>query len=166
MRKFLAIALVVISLAACKPISEQINIHDYSIEKLDNVSLGLSQLSLDTNLMLEADNNSAYDLSLTKLFAELYNKSDKKVATVTLATKKGEAKPTLHRRTSEEVAVPLKVDFANPLSAITLVAMSLEEYGERGYTVDYDLTLKAGCFKKRFQGHDVPVKELVKMLQK
>lgn len=166
MRKFLAIALVLFSLVACKPINEQINVHDYSFEGLDNIAGGLTQFSMDTNLLLEADNNSGMDIVLTKFEAEVYNKNDKKVATLDLATKKGETKPTLHRKTSEKVAVPLTVDFDSPLSALTLLAMSLDDFSNKGYTVDYDLTLKAGCFKRRFQGHAVPVESLVKMLQK
>ena len=166
MRKFLAIVLFVFSLVACKPLSEQINVHDYSLENVDNVALGLSQISADANLLIEADNSSNMDITLSDLSAELYTRSGKKVATVGLATKRGEAKPVLHRKTSEQVTVPLKIDFDSPLSAITLLAMSMQDYGEKGYTVDYDLTLRAGCFKKRFQQDSVPVRELVNKLQK
>ena len=166
MRKFLAILLVAFSLAACKPLNEQINVHDYSLEKVDNVALGLSQLSADANLLIEVDNNSGLDITLSDLAAEVYTRSGKKVATVGLATRIGKARPVIHRKTSEEVEVPLKIDFDSPLSAITLLAMSMQEYGEKGYTVDYDLTLKAGCIKKRFREDNVPVKELLNRLQR
>lgn len=165
MKRFLAIALIVFSFVACKPIDEQINIHDYTLENPNNVALGLSQLSLDTKLLLDADNNSGLNIVLTDLSASLFNKNGKKVADIALGTKKGEKKPTLHRKTSEQVEIPLKVDFDNPLSALTLLAMSVDDFGEKGYTVDYDLTLKAGCLKKRFSENEVPVKELVKKLQ-
>ena len=166
MKRFFAIALLVLSLSACKPISEQIVVRDYSLDKPGNVALGLSQLSLESALLLEADNFSGMNVTLKAFEAELYNKSDKKVADISLATKRGESKPVLHRKSSETVSVPLRVDFDNPLSAITLVAMSLEDFGEKGYTVDYDCTLKAGCLKKRFQGHKVPVETLIKMLER
>ncbi len=165
MRNFLAIVLVLFSLSACKPLSEQINVNDYSLENVGNVALGLSQLSADANLLIDADNASGMDITLSDLTAELYTKSGKKVATVGLATGIGRDKPILHRRTSEQVKVPLKIDFDSPLSAITLLAMSMKDYGEKGYTVDYDLTLKAGIFKKRFRQDSIPVKDLVKTLQ-
>ena len=166
MKKFLAIAALVLSLVACKPISEQININDWSLESADNLSLGLTQLGFDTNLVLEADNNSSMDIRLTKLYAELYNKSDKLVATVELAKAKGETLPVLHRRSSETVAIPLRMNFENPLSILTLAAMSLDDYSEKGYSVTYDCTLKAGCFGKRLQETKVPLATLKKMFEK
>ncbi len=166
MKKILVIAALVLSLVACKPISEQININDWSLESADNLSLGLTQLGFDTNLVLEADNNSSMDIRLTKLYAELYNRSDKLVATVELATAKGETLPVLHRRSSETVAIPLRMNFENPLSILTLAAMSLDDYSEKGYSVTYDCTLKAGCFGKRLQETKVPLATLKKMFEK
>ncbi len=166
MKKILVIAALVLSLVACKPISEQININDWSLESADNLSLGLTQLGFDTNLVLEADNNSSMDIRLTKLYAELYNKSDKLVATVELAREKGETLPVLHRRSSETVAIPLRMNFENPLSILTLAAMSLDDYSEKGYSVTYDCTLKAGCFGKRLQETKVPLATLKKMFEK
>ena len=166
MKKILVIAALVLSLVGCKPISEQININDWSLESADNLSLGLTQLGFDTNLVLEADNNSSMDIRLTKLYAELYNKSDKLVATVELAKAKGETLPVLHRRSSETVAIPLRMNFENPLSILTLAAMSLDDYSEKGYSVTYDCTLRAGCFGKRLQETKVPLATLKKMFEK
>ena len=125
MKKILVIAAFMLSLVACKPISEQININDWSLDNPDNLSVGLTQLGFDTNLLLEADNNSAMDIRLTKLYAELYNRSDKLVATVELAKAKGETLPVLHKRSSETVAVPLKMNFENPLSILTLAGKNI-----------------------------------------
>lgn len=153
-------------MVSCKPIQEQINIHDWSLESLDGVSLAQKQLKLGTSLTLDADNASCQDISISKLFAEIFNKNGKRVATIELAGEKGSSNPTLHRRTSEKVNVPLLVGFDNPLSAITLASMSVEEYAEKGYTVTYDCTLKAGIFSKRFRDEKVPVATLVKMFER
>lgn len=166
MKKILAIAALMLSLVACKPISEQININDWSLDSADNLSLGLTQLGFDTNLVLEADNNSAMDIRLTKLYAELYNKSDKLVATIELDKTRGETLPVLHRHSSETVAIPLSINFENPLSILTMAAMSLDDYSEKGYSVTYDCTLKAGCFSKRLQEVKVPLATLKKMFEK
>lgn len=153
-------------MVSCKPIQEQINIHDWSLESLDGVSLAQKQLKLGTSLTLDADNASCQDISISKLFAEIFNKNGKRVATIELAGEKDSSNPTLHRRTSEKVNVPLLVGFDNPLSAITLASMSVEEYAEKGYTVTYDCTLKAGIFSKRFRDEKVPVATLVKMFER
>lgn len=166
MKRFLAIILVALALASCKPIQEQINVNDWSIESLDGLSLAQKQLKLGTSLTLDADNASCQDISISKLFAEVFNKNGKRVATIELGGEKGDPNPTLHRRTSEKVTVPLLVGFDNPLSAITLASMSIEEYAEKGYTVTYDCTLKAGIFCKRFRDANVPVATLVKMFEK
>ena len=47
MKKILVIAAFMLSLVACKPISEQININDWSLDNPDNLSLGLTQLGFD-----------------------------------------------------------------------------------------------------------------------
>lgn len=166
MKKILVIAALVLSLVACKPLSEQVVINDWSLDNPDNLSLGLTQLGFDTDLVIEADNNSSMDIRLAKLYAELYNKSDKLVATIELAREKGETLPVLHRRSSEAVAIPLRMNFENPLSILTLAAMSIDDYSEKGYSVSYDCTLKAGCLKKRLQDEKVPVAKLKKMLDK
>ena len=166
MKRILAILALALALVSCKPIQEQINIHDWSLASLDGVSLAQKQLKLGTSLTLDADNASCQDISITKLYAEIFNKNGKRVATVELGGEKGDPNPTLHRRTSEKVTVPLLVGFDNPLSAITLAAMSMEEYAEKGYTVTYDCTLKAGLFAKRFRDENVPAATLVKMFER
>ena len=88
------------------------------------------------------------------------------MATIELGCEKGDPKPTLHRRSSEVVSVPLLVGFDSPLSIITLSTMSLDDFAEKGYTVTYDATLKAGLMSKRFRDEKVPVEQLVKMFER
>ena len=170
MKRFFKISALVLLIAfatvACKPLSEQIEINKCELASLDNVHLGAGQLSLGTNLKLEADNSSCRDITLQKLSARIYSKGGKEVAQVIFDGKKGEDKPTLHRRSSEEVEIPLEITFDNPLSALSLAAMTLVDYGEKGYTVSYDCTIGAGCFRKKFSGTKVPIEDFVKMLEK
>ena len=166
MKRFFAIILVAAALVSCKPLQEQITVNDCNLESLDNVSLGNNQLKLGTSLTIDANNESCRNISVTKLYAELFNKNGKRVATIELACAKGDPKPTLHRRSSEVVSVPLLVGFDNPLSAITLAAMSPEDFAEKGYKVTYDATLKAGLMSKRFRDEKVPVEQLVKMFER
>lgn len=158
-----AIALV---LASCKPVREQVEIKGCELESLEGVSLGLGQVSFNTLLKLDASNASGRDISLARLYATIFTKSGKEVATVTYSGQKGDPLPTLSRRSEQAVDIPLEVVFDNPLSAITLAAMSLDDYAAKGYTVSYDCTLKSGCIKKRFKGEKVPVETIVKMLDK
>ena len=60
----------------------------------------------------------------------------------------------------------LKMNFENPLSILTLAAMSIDDYSDKGYSVTYDCTLKAGCFSKRLQDTKVPIATLKKMFEK
>ena len=166
MKRFFAIILVAAALVSCKPLQEQITVNDCNLEGLDNVSLASKQLKLGTSLTIDAENESCQNISVTKLYAELFNKNDKRVATIELGCEKGNPKPTLHRRSSEKVSVPLLVGFDSPLSVITLGTMSLDDFAEKGYTVTYDATLKAGLVSKRFRDTKVPVAHLVKMLER
>ena len=166
MKRFFAIILVVAALVSCKPLEEQITVNDCNLESLDNVSIAQSQLKLGTSLTIDAENESCQNISVTKLYAELFNKNEKRVATIELAGEKGDPKPTLHSRSSEKVSVPLLIGFDSPLSVITLSTMSLDDYAEKGYTVTYDCTLTAGIVSKRFRDEKVPVARLVKMLER
>ncbi len=170
MKRFFKISALIFAFAlttvACKPLSEQIEINRCELASLDNVHLGSGQLSLGTNLKVEADNSSSRDITLQKLSARIYSKGDQEVAQVIFDGKKGEVKPTLHRHSSEEVSIPLEITFDNPLSALSLAAMTLVDYGEKGYTVSYDCTIGAGCLRKKFSGTKVPIENFVKMLEK
>ena len=170
MRKVFKISLlvfaIVLVLASCKPIQEQIEIKGCELESLESVNLGLGQVTFDTVLKLDAENTSCRDISLARLYARIFTKSGKEVATVTYSGKKGEPKPTLHRRSEESVSIPLELVFDNPLSAISLAAMSLEDYGTKGYTVSYDCTVASGLFRKRFTADKQPIENLVKMFDR
>ncbi|MBO4557232.1 MAG: hypothetical protein J5693_01325 [Bacteroidales bacterium] len=166
-RNFKIIAFVfaiALSLASCKPLHEQISINDYSLDNLGSISVGLTQLSVGADLNVDADNASCYDIVLKKLYAQIYSKNGKLFATVTLDAKKDIGKPTLKRRSSQLVDIPLQIEFESPLSALALA--DLDAFVKRGYTVNYDCTLKAGIFQKRFKEEDVPLEQLVKMLEK
>ena len=170
MKKFFKISVLVFTIAlltaSCKPLEEQIAINGCELESLESVSLEAGLMTFGTVLTLDAANTSCSDISLKKLNATILSKSGKEVATVTFSGKKGEKNPTLHHRSSEAVAVPLTVSFDNPLSALSLASMALEDYGKKGYTVNYDCTLRAGCLAKRFVGNNVPIEEIVKMFDK
>lgn len=170
MSKFFKISVfvfaIVLGLASCTPIQEQIEIKGCELTSLESVSLGLGQVSFGTVLLVDASNASSRDISVARLYAQIYSRSGKEVATVTYSSQKGEALPTLHRRSEESVEIPLEVIFDNPLSALSLAAMSIEDYGSKGYTVSYDCTLKSGCIRKRFKEEKVPIENLVKMLDK
>lgn len=170
MKKFFKISILVIVIAiaavACKPVSEQIEVTGCEMESLESVRLGAGQLIFGTVLTLDASNASAMDITLKKLNAHVYSKSGKSVAAVKFDGKKNKIKPVLHRHSEEQVQIPLEVSFDNPLSALSLASMALEDYGSKGYTVSYDCTLKAGCFSKRFHEGNVPVEKLVKMIDK
>ena len=170
MKKFFIISVfvftIVLVMASCTPLSEQIEIDGCEMASLESVNLGGGRMTFGTILTLSASNASGQDISLAKLDAEVFSKSGKSVATVTFGGKKGEARPTLHRRSAEDVQIPLDITFDNPLSALSLAAMTLEDYGTKGYTVSYDCTLKAGCLSKRFKESNVPIENLVKMLDK
>lgn len=166
MKRVFAIIVLAFAFVACTPIQEQITVNDYSLESLENVFLAQKQLQMGTSLMVDADNASCLNITLAELNAELFNRSGKRVATVTLDTRKGEKKPTLHRKSSEQVTIPLLVGLDNPLSAITLASMSPDDFAEKGYTLDYDCTFRAGLFSKRMHDTKVPVDQLVKMLQR
>ena len=170
MKRFFKISaigfLIAFATMSCTPLSEQIEINRCELASLDNVSLGSGQLSLGTNLKLEADNSSCRDITLQKLSARIYSKGGKEVAQVVFNAEKGEPKPTLHRRSSEEVLIPVEITFDNPLSALSLAAMTLADYGEKGYTVSYDCTIGTGLFGKKFSGTKVPIEDFVKMLEK
>ena len=160
---FVAIALLA---AACTPLSEQVEVTGCDIESLESVSLASGQISLGTTLSLDGRNDSCRDLSLVKLYAEVFSRSGKRVAIVSFEAEKGEKRPTLHRHSTETVEIPLLVSFDNPLSALSFAAMTIEEYGEKGYTLSYDCTLKAGCLKKRFTEDKVPVEYLAKQFDR
>ena len=168
MRRFLSIIIVAVALvvAACTPLSEQVEVTGCEIDHLESVSLTPGQISLGTTLSLYGRNDSCRDISLKKLSAEVFSKSGKRVATVTYAAKKGEARPTLHRHSQETAEIPLLVCFDNPLSAISLAAMTMDDYGEKGYVVSYDCTIMAGCLSKRFTADRVPIEDLAKQLDK
>ena len=166
MKRFFVILLLVAAFAACTPIQEQIKVNDCTLAGLDNLSLEQKQIQVSGSLMLDAENASCSDITLKAFGAELFNRSGKRVATLVLDTHKGEKKPVLHHKSGEQIIIPLKVGFDNPLSAIALAAMGLEDYATKGYTVDYDCTVCAGCFPKRLKGSKVPVEELLKMLER
>ena len=166
MKRIFAILLVAAAFAACTPIQEQVRVNDCTLANLDNLSLAQKQIQVGGSLLIDAENDSGSDITLTALKAELYNRSGKRVATLALATPKGEKKPVLKRKSAAQVTVPLLVGFDNPLSAIALAAMDLGDYAEKGYTVDYDCTLRAGCLKKRFRDTKVPVEQLIMMFDK
>ena len=169
MKKIFKISLFVFAIAlavACKPLSEQIEINGCELESFDGLSLGAGQLNLGTTLQVDGSNSSCRDISLSKFSAEIFSKSGKRVATVTYPKKKGEKLPTLHRRSTESVSIPLQVSFDNPLSALSLASMTLDDYSEKGYTVSYDCTFRSGCLQKRFTADKVPMAELSSVFDK
>lgn len=163
MKRYFALALLIFSLAACTPLSEQVSVGDCRLESVDRLSMGLSELSLETFLVVDAQNSSNRDITLSEFSAEVFSKSDKKLATVTLA---GETKPVLPRKSDGEVQIPLQIEFDNPITAITMAAMSIEDYGKKGFTMSYGCTLSSGLFKKRFSGEKVPAGEVINMFSK
>lgn len=163
MKKFFAIVALALAFASCTPIQEQITVNDFSLESLENVFLAQKQLQMGTCLLVDATNESCWDITLAALNADLFSRNGKRVGTLTLDTRKGEKKPCLHHKTNEQVVIPLLVGLDNPLSAITLAAMSLDDFAEKGYTVDYDCTFRAGIFSKRMHAEKVPVDQLTKM---
>ena len=170
MRKIFKISVfvfaIVLATVACKPIEEQVEIYGCEMESLESVNLGAGRLTFGTILTLDAKNASCSDITLSKLDAKVYTRSGKNVATLQYKHRKGAVRPTLHHRSEESVNVPLSVSFDNPLSALTLAAMTLDDYASKGYTVSYDCTLRAGLMAKRFRETNVPIDNLVKMLDK
>lgn len=166
MSKFFKIAAIVFTIAlmgvSCTPISEKIAINGCDIEGLESVSLGAGQLNLGTELIVDASNSSALDVSLADFGAEIFSRSGKRVGTVTYVPEKGQKNPTLPRRSEALVHIPLKVSFDNPLSALSLASMTFGDYGDKGYTVSYNCKLKAGLVSKRFKADKVPIADLAK----
>ncbi len=166
MKRYFALALLFFSLVACTSLSEQVSVSGCRLESVENLSLGLGELSVGTFLVLDAENSSLRNISISKFSAEIFSKSDKKLATVSLASDHGAQKPTLMRKSAGEVEIPLRIEFDNPVTAITMAAMSLEDYGRKGFTVSYDCIITSGLFKKCFSAEKVPADEVINMFSK
>lgn len=166
MKRYFALALLLFSLAACTPLSEQVSVSGCRLESVDNLSMGMGELSVGAFLVVDAENSSSRDISLSEFSAEIFSKSDKKLATITLAAENGAQKPTLPRKSSGEVRLPLQIEFDNPITAITMAAMSLQDYGSKGFTVSYDCTFTSGLIKKHFSAEKVPADEMINMFSK
>lgn len=159
----MAVLAAFLMLGACGKIADQITVNGYSLEKFKDVGLDGRQLSFVTNLVLDAENSSCSNVEIKKGSAVLYNRRGHKIAT---ATTDDTRRHVLHRKKSEEVTIPIKVEFENAIAALSVANLNTEKIEGKEYTLDYDCVVKVGPVSKRFKEKGVPVSELLEKLQK
>ena len=160
---FIAAIAACLLLASCGNIADQVAVNGYSLEKVKDLGMDGSQLSFVTNLVLDAENESCSNIEFKKGSAVLYNRRGHKIAT---ATTVDERRHVLHRKKSEEVKIPVRIEFENAIAALSLANLNVDKIEGKEYTIDYDCVVKAGPASKRFKKKGVPVAELLEKLQK
>ena len=158
MKRFLALLLLTLSLAACNNASRNPVIKDYSIRQTGIVSLGLSGVTADVELDLDVVNPSRARYTVEALHADVFKAGETQLFAVIDLLDPASILP----KSNGTVPLPLKVQFKRPLALLGgLVTDNLSQY-----EADVDLTIRKGSFKKHIQKQRMPLDRIANLLGK
>lgn len=158
-RILLSILLAATLLTGCTNNRKPVTIKSYNIAGIEDVNMSFSGLTATVKLDLVVENPLTTSITLEDAKIILYKNGGPQFADFTLAQT-----ATVEKNSCASVSVPLKASFSNPMAILSSGILSGKKIDENDFTIDMDLSVKAGTLSRKIQKSGVPLSQLKNML--